>query len=165
MGMPKKTLYVKDSDVPIWDRARAIAGDSGLSTLVIEALADYLPRRERQLGEVVLQGRLEGTAVEQQFRFIGSLVLSIPAHKKFGAMFVGVSPSIPPREQIGTTDVYVTKGHAIVIHEKVPAPKNYVTTFKKFADLEAHSYRRRFKKEQLETIASAAEHAKVVEID
>ena len=38
--VPKVTLYVKDSDAPIWEKARALAGagDESLSALVTDAL-------------------------------------------------------------------------------------------------------------------------------
>lgn len=49
--MPKVTLYVRDSDTAIWDRARALVTDgneASLSTLVTDALAELVPRLERE---------------------------------------------------------------------------------------------------------------------
>ena len=36
--MPKKTLYVKDADLPIWEAAEKILGEKSMSTFVVEAL-------------------------------------------------------------------------------------------------------------------------------
>src|SRR6187200_2318353 len=43
--MPKVTLYVKDADAPIWERARQLAGDS-LSSVVCRALSAYVAEQE-----------------------------------------------------------------------------------------------------------------------
>lgn len=39
--MPNRTIYVKESDQHVWDRAEQESNDS-LSALVTEALRDYL---------------------------------------------------------------------------------------------------------------------------
>jgi hypothetical protein len=45
--MAQKSLYIRDSDTPIWDAAERVAERDGTSVarLVIAALTDYLPRR------------------------------------------------------------------------------------------------------------------------
>lgn len=40
--MPKKTLYVKETDLPIWDAAEKILGEKSMSTFVVEALREKL---------------------------------------------------------------------------------------------------------------------------
>tara|TARA_B100001146_G_C16141577_1_gene416989 strand:- start:473 stop:940 length:468 start_codon:yes stop_codon:yes gene_type:complete len=46
--MPKITLYIRDDDTPIWERARSLAGsDTSLSVLVRDALREHLERRNR----------------------------------------------------------------------------------------------------------------------
>ena len=45
--MPKVTLYVKDADEAIWERARKIAGES-LSAIVSQALAEYVAAQEQK---------------------------------------------------------------------------------------------------------------------
>lgn len=42
--MPKKTLYVRESDLPIWDRAEKLFGEKSMSTVVTEALREKLGR-------------------------------------------------------------------------------------------------------------------------
>jgi hypothetical protein len=40
--MPKKTLYIRDADLPIWEAAQKILGEKSMSTLVTEALLEKL---------------------------------------------------------------------------------------------------------------------------
>ena len=40
--MPKKTLYVRDADLPIWEAAEKMIGEKSMSTLVTEALREKL---------------------------------------------------------------------------------------------------------------------------
>lgn len=49
--VPRVTLYVREADAPVWDRARALTSGSedSLSSLVTEGLTQVVERRERQL--------------------------------------------------------------------------------------------------------------------
>ena len=50
--MPKITLYIRDDDTSIWERARSLAGSgTSLSMLVRDALRDHLKRRNRIQGD------------------------------------------------------------------------------------------------------------------
>lgn len=60
--MPKVTLYVKDADAPVWERARQLAGDS-LSSVVGRALSEYVEQEETRLKAKSALER-EATAVE-----------------------------------------------------------------------------------------------------
>ena len=40
-----KTLYIRDEDVPLWDRARELAGDK-LSPVVVESLKRFVAEEE-----------------------------------------------------------------------------------------------------------------------
>jgi hypothetical protein len=42
--MPKRTLYVRDADLPIWEAAEKILGEKSMSMLVTEALREKLAR-------------------------------------------------------------------------------------------------------------------------
>src|SRR5258708_32901745 len=46
--MPKVTLYVKDGDAPVWDRAKALTGDTeeSLSSVVSELVKSYVDGQE-----------------------------------------------------------------------------------------------------------------------
>jgi hypothetical protein len=41
-----KTLYLKDDDGPLWDRARELSGDK-LSPVIVEALKTYVAEKEK----------------------------------------------------------------------------------------------------------------------
>jgi hypothetical protein len=49
--MPNKTIYVKEEDLPIYERAAKIAGDS-LSGVVSDALKEYVLRKEIEGAEI-----------------------------------------------------------------------------------------------------------------
>jgi hypothetical protein len=42
--MPRRTLYVRDCDLPIWEAAEKTLGEKSMSTLVTEALLEKLGR-------------------------------------------------------------------------------------------------------------------------
>ena len=42
-----KTLYIRDEDLPVWDRARELAGDK-LSPVIVEALKRFVVEKEAQ---------------------------------------------------------------------------------------------------------------------
>jgi hypothetical protein len=44
--MAQKSLYIRESDTPIWDAAERIAArdDTSVARVVIAALTDYLPK-------------------------------------------------------------------------------------------------------------------------
>jgi hypothetical protein len=43
--MPKKTLYIREADIPIWEAAEKMIGEKSMSTLVTEALREKLGER------------------------------------------------------------------------------------------------------------------------
>jgi hypothetical protein len=45
ISMPNKTIYVPDEDLPVFERAQAIAGGS-LSATIVQALRDYIAAQE-----------------------------------------------------------------------------------------------------------------------
>lgn len=124
VAMPRVTLYVKDSDAPIWDRARALVSGSdedSLSALVTECLAAGLEKRERalkveksisdQLENIELVGVNAGTEQPRRIRFKGFL-----AHES------------------EHTSVYVTKGKQIIL-EGTQWPTSEITVFESFDEL------------------------------
>jgi hypothetical protein len=55
--MPTKTIYVKEEDMPIFERAAEIAGDS-LSSIITDAVRDYVRRKEAEdseMREIILE--------------------------------------------------------------------------------------------------------------
>ncbi|BAS29381.1 hypothetical protein [Limnochorda pilosa] len=88
--MPKKvTLYVRDGDGQLWERAKALAGgDDSLSGLVTEALRRYVDEQERKqaarqevkdrMREYVLETTIISggvvTGSKRKVRFVGALL-------------------------------------------------------------------------------------------
>lgn len=51
MALPRRTIYVRDEDQDIWERAAAITGEESLSSFVTEALRRLILTREQQAGQ------------------------------------------------------------------------------------------------------------------
>jgi hypothetical protein len=171
-SMPKVTLYVKDADSNIWERARKLAGDSdSLSRIVTEALAAYVPQREaivalekrsaRKMKAVELKGIVPGGIAPQKVRFVGALLFSLPK-TVYRRLEASKNAEI---EQVGTTDLYLTGGGTLVVHENGgdrPHGSD-VMAFRAFTDFEK-PYGHRFANE-LDQIAAAMKHDFTIEID
>jgi EXLDI family protein len=71
--MPTKTIYVADADLPVFDRAQALAGDN-LSAAIVQALRRFVEAHESrdpaggQLAEYAVQLGDNGTYVTRRFR-------------------------------------------------------------------------------------------------
>lgn len=73
--MPNKTIYVANDDLPLFDRAQALAGDN-LSSVIVRALKELITRNEslkKGMKEVVVQVGTKG--LQQEKRFNGRLVI------------------------------------------------------------------------------------------
>ena len=60
--MPKRTIYIKDSDFPVWQQAAQVAGDN-LAGFIARALHDYLAKDEFR--EMRAQIDLHGTVIKR----------------------------------------------------------------------------------------------------
>ncbi|MGO9228630.1 MAG: hypothetical protein ACLQKA_05375 [Bryobacteraceae bacterium] len=49
-----KTIYIRDKDEPIWERARELAGAEGISSIVVESLKKFVAHKEAE--EAVAKG-------------------------------------------------------------------------------------------------------------
>lgn len=56
--MPNKTLYVKDSDLPLWEKAQAELGES-VSSLFADCLRQRLEEKAREKEQDTVLGRME----------------------------------------------------------------------------------------------------------
>jgi EXLDI family protein len=68
--MPNKMIYVSEADLPIFERARALAGDS-LSAVIARALRQFVQTEEakaHQPGRTPGQAGSEGEMLRQHFR-------------------------------------------------------------------------------------------------
>ncbi len=52
--MPKKTIYIRDGDVPLWNRAEALAQDDSVSAILTAALQQYLEGQRTLIATVRL---------------------------------------------------------------------------------------------------------------
>jgi len=71
--MPNKSIYVPESELPIFERAEQIAGDS-LSSTILQSLRDFVKAHEHTphgFGEVTLK---IGKKVHAHKRFVGRLL-------------------------------------------------------------------------------------------
>ncbi len=75
--MPKKTVYVRESDLPLWERAEVLAQGDSVSSILTEALQQYLEGRQALTATVCLK---EGTqAIETRVQPVSSgWMLAIP---------------------------------------------------------------------------------------
>lgn len=127
--VPRVTLYVKDSDAPIWDRARALVStdENSLSAFVTEALETLVVKRERQqqAGDT-LDAQLESIEISgvdwfnderpKRVRFKGAL-----AHES------------------GQATYYVTKGKQVVVEFAHPTGKDRIRVFESFDEFKEAS--------------------------
>jgi hypothetical protein len=54
--VPKKTIYVREADLPLWERAEALSQDDSVSAVLSEALSQYLEGQRALEGTVWLAG-------------------------------------------------------------------------------------------------------------
>jgi hypothetical protein len=69
--MPKRTIYVRDADTAMWDRAEAIAGNN-LSAFLAAALKHYLD--EQEFKEIAMQIEQHGPVTKRVLHVWGSRV-------------------------------------------------------------------------------------------
>ena len=127
--MPRVTLYVKDSDLPVWEAARSLAESrqESLSTLVTTALelvggqhAHARAQAEPAVPDAMTVVELEGRDwfrrdQPRRLRFVGARV----AHE-------------------GTVTAYVTRAQKIVLEEWQILDERYLAVFDSFDALQAH---------------------------
>lgn len=124
-SMPKVTLYVKDSDATVWDRARVLVSggdEDSLSSLVTEALSLLVDRREREReAEKVMADRLESVELDG----VDGRDPNIPRRIRFKGMLAHESRD---------TSFYVTKGKQIVA-ETQAGDHSAISVFENFDEL------------------------------
>ena len=76
--VPKKTVYIKDSDVQLWDRAEHLAGEGSVSAVLTEALQQYLEGQKVLVGTVRFQAGMEATQTRVQ-PVSGGWLLAVPS--------------------------------------------------------------------------------------
>lgn len=122
--VPRVTLYVRDSDAGVWDRARALSAGSeeSLSSLATEGLAIVVERRERQ-------ARLDSENADRMEQVELEGVDWHDAEKPRRLRFVGVVAS----EQ-GRYVTYITRAKKVVLEYVDPLTPNQLAIFDSFDD-------------------------------
>jgi hypothetical protein len=75
--MPKKTIYVRDADQELWERAEQLAGGS-LSGLLADALRRYVDEEElkEETNMETIEVRLGGKNFSRDVSFVGEMLVS-----------------------------------------------------------------------------------------
>ena len=81
-----KTLYIRDEDIEVWDRAREIAGDK-LSPIIVAGLKRFIAEKEAEEAESKGFGRIEVS-------FNDAAEHNIPKRKAFNGCWI-CSPDQP----------------------------------------------------------------------
>lgn len=64
--MPKKTVYVRETDLPLWERAEVLAQGDSVSSILTEALQQYLEGRQALTATVRLKDGTDPIATRVQ---------------------------------------------------------------------------------------------------
>lgn len=78
--MPTLTIYVKDEDVEVFDKAKSLEDEGSLSKILAKSLRDYLIRREYRMYDMEEIDLSVGEEGVRTVRFIGRLLASAPDH-------------------------------------------------------------------------------------
>jgi hypothetical protein len=97
-----KTLYIRDEDTPVWDRARELAGDK-LSPIIVAGLKRFIAEKEAEEAESKGFGRIEVSYNDADHH-------RIPKRKAFTGKWI-YTPDEPL--QLGTEEGDRTYSYAI----------------------------------------------------
>jgi hypothetical protein len=100
--VPKKTIYIRDRDVPLWEQAEAVAPGDSISAVLAEALRQYLAGTPARLAWVLLAGTEH--------------VLEVPVEPAPDGWLLAV----PPWYQGGRTVVETLQAAGVWVPEGVP---------------------------------------------
>lgn len=162
--MPRVTLYVREADQEVWERAKALAGgEESLSAVVSEALRQYVERWERQeKAREKLQQQMEPIELK-----VNAWRGNEPDHRRtYRVRFTGtlVGTTDPDGWRSGDwTEVYLTEGGNLVVYGSW---KDFLF-YKKCEDFDEliESYGQRLGEDVLAEIAEAMGEDYAVEIE
>lgn len=129
-----KTLYIRDEDIQIWDRARELAGEDKLSPIIVAGLKKFIANKEAEEAESRGFGRIEVSYNDVAQH-------GIPKRKAFTGKWI-YTPKEPLRLSGDYTSYYyaiaqTAKGNfAFLSWEEGPDGKGY-DHFQVFPSLEA----------------------------
>jgi EXLDI family protein len=104
--MPNKTIYVAEADLPIFEQAQALAGDS-ISATIMQALRQFVERQE---------------AIMQGYRTIDLAVGTITTtRKQFNGRLIAQAKQQRSDAGLDKYEVYQTpRGNLVVYHKRIP---------------------------------------------
>jgi hypothetical protein len=97
-----KTIYIRDEDTPVWDRARELAGDK-LSPVIVDSLKRFIAQKERE--ELAWKGfeRIE-------LGFLDADDHGMPKRKAFMGQWI-----IPPDKAVDSTSDDPERSHLFAV--------------------------------------------------
>ncbi len=140
--MPTKTLYVKDQQ--LWEEAKILAGQQGLSEVVAQLLAKWVADKEKQ--EAMKSGK-EFTEIELWVAGNEASSVDLPddqMKEDHKIVFTGRLIASSPRYEdalVADVDVYQMKSGRLVIYkvyrdDPVAEDQEYQATYKVFSNFE-----------------------------
>ena len=155
--MPKITLYIRDDDTSIWERARSLAGsETSLSVLVRDALRDHLKRRNR----IQVDGANDRKMSEHR--------LSIGGHINGGVRrdvrLMGVKLAHAEATEMAYALFFTGQGRWVV-HSAAGSNGARIDIFNNFQALAGHPGFSAVFRDELPNLAVVADEQLVVEID
>jgi len=110
--MAKKTIYVPDADMDVFEQAKRYAGNS-ISSVIVKALKDYVVAREKEDHGYEtfnlfdgIEYQVEGTREGENVQFVGKLLSSKPVADEENA-------------QHTTYSLYLTRKGKLLLHTVV----------------------------------------------
>jgi|ERR1039457_6587576 hypothetical protein len=129
-----KTVYIRDEDEPIWDRARELTGAKGVSSVIVHGLKRYIAEREAK--------EAEGKGFERiKVSFNDADAHHIPKIKVFHGKWI-IPPTKPEQvyNEEGTTQwsysVAITAKGAVVVYWVEEDSETIAQRFKVYPSLE-----------------------------
>jgi hypothetical protein len=131
-AMPKVTLYVKESDSPVWDKAKKLTGntDESLSGVVSELLKSYVERHESQKSAEEKTGR---SMQELEFELGGELNNNIRRTARFTGALLATGHGYQVGGDQNQYALFVTSGGSLVVHA-TSGRGSTVEIFRRFDD-------------------------------
>ena len=122
--MAKKTIYVPDADLDVFEQAKKYAGES-MSAVIVQGLKDFVKSKEKELHgyeEVVLfEGKMHtGVQVGRNVKFMGKLLAEDYRDRVQG--FTSATRHY--------YKIYLTFKGAFVLYQQIDSPKNVEDIYK-----------------------------------
>lgn len=136
-----KTIYIKDEDLPIWDRAKELAGDK-LAPVIVEGLKQFIAEKEAEAAEaagftriILAYNDYENHGLPRKIAFTGKWVF-------------------PPEKPLS----YKYSGQPLRYYAVALTPKEGILLYSWYADPQHQRVEQRVRTaESLELLASHAE--------